>query len=203
MIALNSDQATLPNFNHAIEELRTWRNRYSKKEYPDKLLINTFYRQHTVNFMWDILYRPFKKSLFGNRTTFNDYVSAREHISQIYNQTKLNKTQPTLMNLLQKRNDVGGLIYNNMSKLVSDASNKSVEELEFTYVYYAIANEFLFRWSAVGMMGKNKYDSFMAVTGIGVNTDSMNDYDSSVNLLGQLGASQFLSRYYKPLPDFY
>ena len=86
---------------------------------------------------------------------------------------------------------------------MTDANNKAVEELEFRYIYYAIANEFLFRWSACGMIGKNKFDSFMAVTGMGINTDSMIDYDSSVTLLGQWGASQFLDRHYNPLPDFY
>jgi len=202
MIKLNSDEATMPDFNYSIEEIKTWRSRYSKQEYPQKVMINTFYRQHTVNFMWEFLYSPFNKSIIDS-PKFNDYVLAKQHINQIYNQTKLYKTQSSLFSLLEKKADVGGLIYNNMAKLADDANNITVEELEFTYIYYTIANEFLFRWSACGMIGINKFDSFIAVTGFGVNTENMIDYESSVNLLGKLGASQFLNKHYKSLSSYY
>jgi hypothetical protein len=110
------------------------------------------------------------------------------------------------MNLLSRGLNVGGLQYQELSQRVKQAkksSNPDIEELEFTYLYYALANESIFRWSVCGMIGKNKYEAFMATTGCGVNTDSMTTYDYSVELIGKLGASMFLGRNYKALPEYY
>jgi len=207
MIPMHSDEAYSPNFNHALQELQKWRVRYTNVVYPGKALINIFYRQHTVNFMWDYLYSAFEKNLFGKpKISFNDYVTARNDINNVYRQTQLQKTQPILMSLLNQGKDVGDLSHSGMTNLVNRAEsrdNKAVEELEFSYLYYALANEYLFRWSASGMIGKNKQEAFIAATGIGVNTDTMSNYGNSLNLLGQLGASQFLQRNYKPLSDLF
>jgi hypothetical protein len=33
--------------------LQTWRGRYSLEEYPEKVLLNIFYRKYTTDFMWN------------------------------------------------------------------------------------------------------------------------------------------------------
>ena len=207
MVTLHSDEAYMPNYQHAYNELLSWRNRYPKFEYPEKVMINTFYRQHTVNFMWEYLHSAFEKNLWGNKKiSFPDYLQARTKISDIYDQTKLNKTHPVLMNLIAKQQNVGGLKFTELSQRVKNAkasSNRDVEELEFTYLYYALANESLQRWSACGMIGKNKSEAFIATTGFGVNTDLMTTYEYSVDLIGKMGASMFLGRNYKQLPDLF
>ena len=198
---MNSDEAMLPNFNHALAEIQTWRARYSKQEYPQKVMINTFYRQHIVNFMWDFLYNPFNKSISGKKVfDHSEYFPARELISQKYIETKLNRTQPVFKELLLRGTNVGGLEFKHMAMLVSQASKESIEEIEFTYLYYAVANELLFRWSACGMNGHNKSDAFTLITGLVINTAVMIDYASSLEILGEISASPFLKRNYMSLP---
>jgi hypothetical protein len=207
MKAINSDESYFPNFEHGMQEILSWRNRYSKTEYPEKVMINTFYRQYSVNFIWENLHSAFKRNIFGkSKQSFNDFTSAREYISQIYRQAQLQKVQPVLMELIGKRKDVGGLVFQNIFNLVNSArsnNNKAIEELEYSYIYYALANEYLFRWSACGMIGQNKQEAFIAVTGIGVNVDSMTTYENSLNLIGQLGAGRFLQNNYKAYPNYF
>jgi hypothetical protein len=202
MITLNSDEAMLPNFNHALAEIQTWRTRYSKQEYPQKVMINTFYRQHTVNFMWDFLCSPFNNTMLGRKPfDHSEYFPARDFISQKYIDTKLNRTQPVFKELLIRGSNVGGLDFKHMAMLVSQASKEAIEEIEFTYLFYAVSTELLFRWSACGMIGHNKSDAFTLITGCIIDTVAMKDYATSVDILGKIGASTFLKRQYHPFPS--
>ena len=38
-------------FTEGMNNLQAWRNRYSEIEYAEKVLLNVFYRKHTMNFM--------------------------------------------------------------------------------------------------------------------------------------------------------
>lgn len=198
MIALNSDQNLLPHYGYAIEDIQSWKSRYTRQEYPKKLLINTFYREHNVNFMWNKLYSSFNNATM-NLNSFNvqKFTQAKHEINQLYNETKFTKTQPALLKLLSERKNVGGLKFEIMDKLASVADSRAIEELEFTYIFSLITNELLFNWIACGMIGISKSESFLAVTGCIANVDSMIDYESSYNMLGQISTSQFLKRNYK------
>jgi len=197
----------MPNYNYGVNELQTWRSRYSKIEYPEKLMINHFYMQHSVNFMWDFLHSAFEKNLLGKRkTSFNDFDTARSKISEVFKSTKLEKTHSALPNLISKKINVGGLYFDKINKLVQDAkvrNNSSIEELEFSYLYFTLANENVFRWSACGMIGKSKQDAFQAVTGVVINTDLMTNYESTLNHIGPWGAGKFLERNYIQLPSLF
>lgn len=199
MIALNSDQTLLPYFGYAVEDIQSWKNRYSSNEYLKKLLINTFYREHNVNFMWVKLY-----STFNNATQDIDcfnvqkFLQAKQNISQLFNETKLTITQPALMKLINDRKNVGGLNFEVMDNLVLQATSRTIEELEYTYIFSTITNELLFNWIACGMIGVNKNDSFIAVTGFKAEVSKMIDYESSYKFLG-LFTSQFLKRNYNKI----
>lgn len=206
-VSIGSVESYIPNFNHGMQELQTWRSRYSKFEYPEKVMINTYYRQLAVDNIWDTLNSAFKSSIWGTKKNlFNEYISAREHISQLYRQSQLEKIRPNLMSLINRGKDVGGLRYTNILGLVNSAkssNNKSVEELEYSYIFYALANEYLFRWAACGMIGKSKDEAFQIVTELQINTNSMTTYEHALNLLGQFGAGAFLQRKYRPLPNLF
>lgn len=202
--ALNSDQTYLPHFNYAIEDIRTWRNRYSKTEYARKLMINTFYKDHNVNFMWDKLFSPFKLATKTiDAFNISKYQQSKVYINQLYSETKISMTQPVLLNLISQRKDVGILDFEIADKLVLKSNNQSIEELEFTYIFSYITNELLFNWCACGMIGISKEVSLSATTGYTTNVDLMINYKSSMKVLGQLFTSKFLERNYKKLPNFY
>lgn len=184
--ALNSDQVFLPYYNLAIQDLRTWRNRYHREEYAKKLMINTFYRAHTANFMWDELFSPFKEAA-NDISSFDvsKFYKAKQFINLLYTETKFTKTHTVLLNLLNQRKDVGNLNFEVTDKLVSISNNQSIEELEFTYIFNYITNELLFNWCACGMIGINKKDSFAITTGYVMDIELIYDYKSSMSILGQ------------------
>ena len=42
-----------PAFDEATRNILTWRNRYSKSEYPHKVVINMMYRAYGMKHIWD------------------------------------------------------------------------------------------------------------------------------------------------------
>lgn len=40
-------------YNEGYNNLKTWRTRYSKSEYSSKVVTNIFYRQYTMQSIWD------------------------------------------------------------------------------------------------------------------------------------------------------
>lgn len=197
----HSDESYLPHYEYALQELVTWRQRYNRAEYPEKLLVNTFYSLHTVNFMWPYLiggFSPVERSKYGHR----DIVAAWRSMSDVYNRTKIERTQPVLMSLLAQGSDVGGLSTRSFSALADKAkvSSEALEEMEYTYVHYAMVREYLFRWSACGYIGRDKQQALAAVTGAIVNTDAMIDLQGTQAVLGQIGAGLFMGRHYRSLP---
>lgn len=207
MITIASDESYFPNFNRGIENLTEWRGRYSKIVYPEKVMLNILYRQHTVNFMWSFLHEAFEESfIIKNGTYFTDFVYARNYISEMYEKTKIHKTHPVLMSLIQQRMNVGGFIFDKLAEDISIArtyDNRAIERLEYAYLYSVISNENIFRWSACGMMGKNKQQAFDAVTEVILNVDGMTNYDYSIMLIGESGAGEFLHRNYQALQGFF
>lgn len=200
-LAFHSDESYQPHYDYAIQELGTWRQRYNRTEYPGKLLVNTFYSLHTVNFMWPYLiggFSPVERSKHNHR----DIVAAWQSMSAVYNRTKIERTQPALMGLLAQGSDVGGLSVRSFSALAdkAKASWEALEEMEFTYVHYAMVREYLFRWSACGYIGRDKQQAVAAVTGAIANTDGMIDLQGTQAVLGQIGTGLFLGRHYRSLP---
>ncbi len=199
--AFHSDESYRPHFDYAMQELAAWRQRYSRAEYPGKLLVNIFYSLHTVNFMWPYLaggFSPVDRAKYNHR----DIVAAWQSMSSVYNRTKIERTQPALMGLLAQASDVGGLTVRSVSALVEKAKNvpDALEELEYTYVHYAMVREYLFRWSACGYIGRDKQQALAAVTGAIANTDAMVDLAGAQAVLGQIGAGLFMGKHYRPLP---
>lgn len=200
-LAFHSDESYQPHYDYAIQELGTWRQRYNRTEYPGKLLVNTFYSLHTVNFMWPYLiggFSPVERSKHNHR----DIVAAWQSMSAVYNRTKIERTQPALMGLLAQGSDVGGLSVRSFSALAdkAKASWEALEEMEYKYVHYAMVREYLFRWSACGYIGRDKQQAVAAVTGAIANTDGMTDLQGTQAVLGQIGTGFFLGRHYRSLP---
>lgn len=200
-LAFHSDESYRPHYDYAVQELVTWRQRYNRIEYPGKLLVNTFYSLHTVNFMWPYLIGGFSPAE-RSKHNHGDIVSAWQSMSAVYNRMKIERTQPALMGLLAQGMDVGGLSVGSFSALAdrAKASSDALEEMEYTYVHYAMVREYLFRWSACGYIGRDKQQALAAVTGAIVNTDAMTDLAGAQAVLGQIGAGMFLGRHYRSLP---
>lgn len=61
----------LIDLKHSLSEgmnnLMTWRKRYSKTEYAEKVVLNIFYRKYTIEFMFPEIIGCFETNFLGDQ----------------------------------------------------------------------------------------------------------------------------------------
>ena len=67
--------------NRRIQKLYQWRDRYSKDEYPYKVVVNLFYELYTIHFMWDEISSIFSKGFFARPKRYDNYNDYKSQIS--------------------------------------------------------------------------------------------------------------------------
>lgn len=197
------------DLKHSVIEgtnnLLTWRNRYSKTDYPEKVVLNIFYRKYTIHFMFSEIIGYFDKSLFGKpKVKWNDFNEGFKTLKENYGKIAVSNTQPKLINLLSdSHRKVGNTNYAAFTPLISEAlkGNKSkLEEIEYAYMYYLLTDECVLLWAALGGMGLSKIEAFGKLTGLIIEVEDVNLYEQVEQILGQLCAAPYLKENYKALP---
>ena len=185
-------------FSNGITNLITWRSRYNKNEYGEKVLLNVFYRKYSTLFMWDKIQNSFNGNILWN--DFN--IGWREMMKSYQNQSI--KTQPILLQLLSEKSDqiIGSVSYSEFTKFVTEAK-KDVEELEFTYLHYLLNDQLILMWSAFGGTGLSKIDALAQMSGVIIAETDMSEYGKVENLIGQLCTGPYMNENYKALPPLY
>lgn len=194
------------SFNEGMNLLPTWRNRYSTQEYPEKVLINLFYRKYTMEFMWNDINNSFQKKLFGGRKVlWNDFNQGFQKLKMSYQQNAVSKTQPVLVKLLSEQSTriVGSTSFADFKDRINGArqgNNKDIEEIEYAYLYYLLADECVLLWSAFGGTGLDKIEAIGKMSGMIIETPEIDAYGKIENILGRLCAAPYLQKVYNPLP---
>jgi hypothetical protein len=191
--------------NEGMNNLLTWRNRYSKSEYPEKVVLNIFYRKYTMEFMFPEILGCFGKNLLGQpKTKWNDFNEGFSKLKNTYSSTALSKTQPVLLSLLaNKERNVGNTNYGIFAPLISAAKNgdkAKLEEIEYAYLYYFLTDECILLWGAFGGTGLSKIDVIGKMSGAIIETEEIQTYGHIEQALGRLCAAAYLNDNYKPLP---
>lgn len=186
--------------NDGIKYLKLWRERYSSTEYPSKIALNIFYRQYAMDFIWDMqIANSFEK--YKNSET--DLLTAYRKIETKYSESAEKFIGDNrLINLMKEGVEIGGLNYNSLSSLVSKAEkedNKAIEELEFTYLYWLLANKANIMWASYGRLGYNEIESITKVTDAIIKINEPLNYKNSLNIFGNLIVSKFMDKNYVPL----
>ena len=191
-------------FNEGMNNLRTWRNRYSKSEYPSKVVLNIFYRQYTMNSIWDSQIDASFSKLKG---TEMDIIRAFQKLENEYsNASQYFTVGNRLTELMNKKESIGGLNYANNIPLITKAQSgdtSAMEELEFTYLYYLLSNKATLMWAAFGRKGFSKIDAIAQVTGAVIEYTQPITYSSILEILGKLGVAQSMNSLYSPLPNLF
>jgi hypothetical protein len=189
------------SLNEGMNNLQTWRSRYSKIEYPEKIVLNIFYRKYTIEFMFKEIIGCFEDEPKIKWSNFND---GFQKIKNIYGSIAVSKTQPVLLDLLtNKQKNVGNTNYGIFSPLIIEAKsgNKSkLEEIEYAYLYYLLADECVMVWAAYGGMGLSKIEAIGKMSGAIIKTDEIKTYSQIEQIVGQLCAASYLKDNYKALP---
>ncbi len=192
--------------NEGMTNLIRWRNRYSPNEYPEKVLLNLFYRKYATESMWDELNGAFKTKLFGGKKVlWENYIDAYNTFRSRHQDVGRSKILPILESRLaqQPGRMVGNISYGEYSQRKSRANNGSssdIEEIEYAYLYYYLADECVMLWASIGGTGKDKIEAIGLLSGAIIETPEINTYAHAESILGRLCVAPYLHNNYKPLP---
>jgi hypothetical protein len=191
-------------YNEGMNNLRNWRARYTKTEYPFKVVLNIFFRQYSMNSIWldqiDASFAKFKNTEANLIQAFQNLENAYSKVSEQYT------VGNTLIDLMNQMNDIGGLNYRNNIPLINkgqSGDNKSIEELEFTYIYYLLCNKSTLMWAAYGRKGYSKLDAIAQITGVIIEYEKAIEYATILEILGKLGVSATMNKIYSPLNNLF
>src|SRR5690606_27473317 len=83
-------------FKESRELINTWKNRYHPTEYPQKVVMNIFYRKYTIEKMW--------ATMFNQR--YSDWQTAYQSLKLKYGQVAQSEIVPVLERKLQSNDKV-------------------------------------------------------------------------------------------------
>jgi|GEM_PF-2645072 hypothetical protein len=149
--------------NRKINKLKEWRNRYSKEDYPYKVILNMFYELFSIELIWDEI-----NSAFSGRKQFNDSTQALMHIGEIKRQIQISQVHQNLESFLSSDKVACGVKYSDFKEMVNKAQNgdnHKIVEIEYSYWFYCQYWEAVLEWAAYGLLGYDKHSAFKTVTG--------------------------------------
>jgi hypothetical protein len=164
--------------NRKINKLKDWRNRYSKEEYPYKVILNMFYELFSIELIWNEI-----NSAFSGGKRFSDLTQAFAHIGEIKRQTQLSQVHQNLESFLRSDKIACGVKYSDFKEMVNDAQNgdnHKVIEIEYSYWFYCQYWEATLEWAAYGYLGYDKHSAFRTVTGGDVGSLKLDTFKDTI-----------------------
>lgn len=176
-----------------------WRNRYSDAEYPQKIVLNIFYRRYTMRTMWNELMN------IVNQRAYNSFQDAAMDLEKLYSSTATVKVAPYLESWIRNNpNEIVGAIhykdFEGLIQRVQMGSKPAKEELEFSYLHYLISDKATLAWAAFCAIGISPLKAITEVSGAIIQPMPLNDYNTLTVGLGQLYTTRFMQDRYNPLP---
>ena len=176
-----------------------WRNRYSDAEYPQKIVLNIFYRRYTMRTMWNELMN------IVNQRAYNSFQDAAMDLEKLYSNTATVKVAPYLESWIRNNpNEIVGAIhykdFEGLIQRVQMGSKPAKEELEFSYLHYLISDKATLAWAAFCAIGISPLKAITEVSGAIIQPMPLNDYNTLTVGLGQLYTTRFMQDRYNPLP---
>lgn len=205
-MAINFKESVSDNTNNLIR----WRQRYSKEEYPYKVVLNLFYDLIPLKQLWDELIES-----FGTKK-FNDVNKSFDHVLGIFREMQLS-LQPYLVNMLKDGVSVAGINSRSFDQLIHNAkarSNKDVEEIELSYIVRNPIKATSLSWYSLGLTGISKEISYRNVFNTMVVVSDWNSFDVVFQCFAQSAVmdiagykkhdgTTMVESLYKPLPNFW
>lgn len=183
-------------FTEGTNNIRAWRNRYSKDEYPHKIVINIMYRAYIMSFVW----KAFENHELQKFSNFQEAVTQME---QTYGAQAWN-VNPYLMNWLQNypSREVGGLTFAGYDRIATKAEcdKKSLEELEFSYIFNLLQDKCVLYWISLRQTGQNQTQAIASLTDVLIEELPNVDYKTMREVFSQLIVARYMDENYIQLP---
>lgn len=172
-------------FKESRQMINTWKSRYQPSEYPQKVVMNIFYRKYTIQKMWG--------TMFNHR--YSDWQTAYQNLKQKYGQVAQTEIVPVLERKLLSNEKVTTIQYSDFTDYIKSASTgnkEAIKGIEYTYFLHRILDELVLVWASMVISGESKIDAIAKITRAVLADMPINDYITIEQVFDQLGAEQYL-----------
>lgn len=186
-----------PLYAEASGKIQFWRNKYTRNEYPHKIVINMMYRAYATQFV----YQAFQNN---GLPPFDDFNEAASYVIRFYGETAISKVHANLLDWMRfKPNELVGTVttssYENLATLAENNSSK-LEELEFSYIFNTMSDMCVLYFIAFRLCGDSQEEAIQKMTNYQVEIDEELTYAQLKTAFTQLNnfLPAFLQRNYHP-----
>ena len=182
-------------YQDGVKNLQQWKNRYHADEYPDKVVLNIFYRRLTMKRIW-----PQILAYADRRHGTLPYAKALVELQKLYSDEAL-RVNPILVDYLNTHpsEDMGGATFDFYQQLAKQASynSQAKHSLETSYLFYMMSDQATLVWAAIAASGVAKVKAVAEVTGCIIRPMPLNDYATVSQGIGQLAVSNYIEKRYR------
>jgi hypothetical protein len=171
-------------FKDARQLTNTWKIRYSAAEYPQKVIMNIFYRKYTIEKMWPTIFN----------TKYSSWKAAYENLNNKYAEVALS-INPFLEAKLKANDKVTSIKFSDFTSYIQSASSgnkEAMKGIEYTYFLHRIFDELILVWVAMVISGDTKINAIAKITRAVLAEMPINDYEVIEQIFDQLGAEKYL-----------
>lgn len=175
-----------PTLKDARHHLTIWRQRYSTIEYSQKVVLNIFYRKHTIAKMWS--------RVINER--FQTREDAYQHNKIKYSEIAQYEIVPVLETLVRSEDKVATIRHSDFThyiKLAAQGDSEALKGIEFTYFIHRLLDELTILWLSMVNAGLTPTGAITKITGAVLPPDlPVRSYAEIENIFDQLGVEEYL-----------
>ena len=171
-------------FKAARQQINTWKARYTPGEYPQKVVLNIFYRKYTIEKMWPTMFN----TKYSNWETGYKDIILRFEVSK-------NEIIPVLESKLMSNDKVTSIRYSDFTSYIQSAASgnqEAIKGIEYTYFLNRIFDDLILVWVAMVASGDSKINAIAKITGAVIADMPINDYATIEKIFDELGAEKYL-----------
>lgn len=186
-----------PPLNEAVGNIVNWRNKYARKEYPHKIVLNIMYRAYSTKFVFEAFSRD-------ELPEFDDFTEAAREVHRFYGQMAAIEVHSNLLRWMATKpnEEVGTVCTERLEKLATRAETdpQALEELEFTYIFELLNDMSVLYWIAFRQCGESDVNAIYKMSDVMIRPFNNMDYSMIKQVFQQLLVAPYMNDNYHPLP---
>lgn len=186
-----------PPLNEAVGNIVNWRNKYARKEYPHKIVLNIMYRAYSTKFVFETFSRD-------ELPEFDDFTEAAREVHRFYGHMAATEVHSNLLRWMATKpnEEVGTVCTERLEKLATRAEidPQALEELEFTYIFELLNDMSVLYWIAFRQCGESDVNAIYKMSGVMIRPFNNMDYSMIKQVFQQLLVAPYMNDNYHPLP---
>lgn len=186
-----------PPLNEALGNISAWRNRYDRREYPHKIVLNIMYRAYSTRFVYEAFERD-------ELPEYDNFTEAAEEVHKFYGHMAATEVHANLIRWMNTRpyEHVGTMCTARMEALATKAEfdPNALEELEFTYIFELLNDMCVLYWIAFRQCGESDVNAICKMCDIMIEPLDHMDYTITKQVFQQLLVAPYMQKNYRQLP---